>query len=131
MKFLVFFTVFNTLSKMSDKANKIYNNTHTIHKPKAIRPLIVHTYSAEGIWSDNNTPSPVPYPIRTDHHHVQNSPSTSPPPQAPKATYTHYDDLNPIKKAIDEYIERCIREGDLHAVHNLGRMLLDSVSKIL
>jgi hypothetical protein len=109
---------------MSDK-------THHIHKPKAIRPLIVHTFSSEGIWAEENSSSPVPYPIRTDNHHIEHSYSTSPPPQAPKATYTPYDDLSPIKKAIDEYIERCIREGDLHAVHNLGRMLLDCVSKIL
>ena len=112
-------------------SDKIHNNTHNIHKPKPIRPLIVHTFSAEGIWTEDNTPKQVPLYIRTDNHHKEHSPSTTPPPQAPRATYTHYDDLSPIKRAIDEYIERCMREGDLHAVHNLGRMLLDSVSKIL
>jgi hypothetical protein len=110
---------------MSDKTN-------TIHKPKAIRPLIVHTFSTEGIWAEDSSPSPVPYPIRTAHHyHKEHSPSTSPPPQAPKATYTNYPELNPISKAIDNYIEKCMREGDINSLHNLGRMLLDRVSKIL
>lgn len=106
---------------------------HYIHKPKAVRPMVIQTYSMESIWPEvevNTQPSPVPYNIKTDNHHNMYQ-SCSPPPCAPKAAYTFRDDLSPIRKAIDEYIEKHIKEGDIHAVHNLGRMLLDRVSHIL
>jgi hypothetical protein len=107
------------------------NSTHHIHKPKAVRPMVIQTYSMETIWPEvEERKLPVPYKIKTDNHHniYQDS---SPPPCAPKATYTQRDDLSPIRRAIDEYIEKHMKEGDIYAVHNLGRMLLDRVSHIL
>jgi len=104
-----------------------------IHKPKAVRPVVVQTYSTETIWpevEEKVKSFPVPYKIKTDNHH-NISHNCSPPPHAPKATYTFKDDLLPIRQVIDEYIEKHIKEGDIHAVHNLGRMLLDRVSHIL
>ncbi len=117
----------------NSKTHKQTKQNH-IHKPVAVRPMVIQTYSMESIWPEyveERPAAPVPYHIKTDHHHHEMHSHGSPVPHAPKATYTFRDDLTPIRKAIDEYIEKHIKEGDIHAVHNLGRMLLDRVSHIL
>ena len=110
------------------------NHVNHIHKPIPIRPLVIQTYSNKLIWPDTEeekaTPSRFPYRIKTDHHHDM-SPPSSPPPHAPKAVYTFKDDLSPIRKAIDDYIDKYMKENDMYSVHNLGRMLLDRVKSIL
>lgn len=107
---------------------------HHIHKPIPIRPVGVgiQTYCTKSIWPEEEkaVPSQFPYRIKTDHHHDM-SPPSSPPPHAPKAVYTFKDDLSPIRRAIDDYIDKYMKENDIDSIHNLGRMLLDRVKSIL
>jgi hypothetical protein len=131
---------YDKLKKYYSKQKNEQEQEHHIHKPIPVRPMVIQTYSMESIWPEyvkdrseapEKLKAPVPYYIKTDHHHHEMHSKGSPPPGAPKAAYTMRDDLSPIRKAIDEYIEKHIKEGDIHAVHNLGRMLLDRVSHIL